>query len=63
MANEIKCGLLENATRCKICGSVNVELEWDTNYYVKCEDCGHYVVGKNAKEALKNWERDSDGRE
>lgn len=57
MDNDIKRGLLPNGYRCKKCGSVNVELGCDTNgYYVKCEDCGHYVGGKNAEEALNNWE-------
>lgn len=57
------CGLLPSGYRCKKCGNVNTELECDSNgYYVKCEDCGHYVGGKNAKEALKNLERGKDGR-
>lgn len=55
-AMTIECGLLPNEYRCKKCGSVNVELECYTNgFYVKCEDCGHYVEEDNAKEALKNW--------
>lgn len=62
MDKDVMCGII-SGYRCKKCSSVNVELECDINgYYVKCENCGHYVGGKNAKEALKNWERGKDGR-
>lgn len=60
MDKDVMCGII-SGYRCKKCSSVNVELERDINgYYVKCENCGHYVGGKNAKEALKNWERGED---